>query len=197
MEVYTKYVEEVPVDKGTVRGFHIYGDDRFLMTADLYQNCVSFYWPMTATDYKTFISAVTAFYQEGQSSSRLAPRSARCVVFVRSASGETTTREFLVTLPNLKESMKEKLVAGEVELRLLTFAAINLGDCRYWAEIDSVDGLGKATGIVIYSDLCDLVASFFLEVTSSARQLRDSLARALSNLYRKEKRGTYGVPQGL
>jgi hypothetical protein len=187
-----KHIINLEIDGKTIRSFLIHHQGDFLMNVDVYSNKLSFHWP-ASIDITNFTRYIDLFYNEGRLLGKLKAIEGHFVAFTHTHTDEITKKELRAVPGALMDSVKSSM-APAIAVRYVNFGMFNSGECRFWAELDSIDGPGRKVGIATDLELGELIAYFYQRTISSSATLQESLTPVISNLFLKEQRGTYEMP---
>jgi hypothetical protein len=187
-----KHITDLEIEGKTIRSFHLHHQGDFLMNVDVYSNKLSFHWP-ASIDISNFTRYIDLFYNEGRLLGKLKATEGHFVAFTHTQTDEIIKKELRAVPGALMDSVKSSM-APAIELRYVNFGMFNSGECRFWAELNSIDGPGRKVGIATDLELSELIAYFYLRTITSSATLQEILTPAISTLFLQEQRGTYEMP---
>ena len=187
-----KHIIDSEIDGKTIKSSHIHHQGDFLMNVDVYSNKLSFHWP-ASIDITNFTRYIDLFYNEGRLLEKLKATAGHFVAFTHTQTNEITKKELRAVPVALMDSVKSSM-APVIEVRYVNFGMFNSGECRFWAELNSIDGPGRKVGIATDLEVSELIAYFYLRTIASSATLQEILTPVISNLFLKEQRGKYAMP---
>jgi hypothetical protein len=159
---WLKHITDIDVDGKSIRAFQI-GSDRLPLSlnADLYNDKLSFYWELSINTID-FFNSIEQFYRIGLSGRRLPTTNEGLpTAFIREPERQEPVKRALNLESVQLTNVILDFIRPELDRGLIDFCVFDSGECRFWGEVNSIDGPGKRIGIVTGIDLSELITIFY------------------------------------